>query len=416
MLDIKFIRENTDIVKKAAKNKGYDIDVDQLLKIDNERAKLLSETEKLRADQNKITKGLKGNPSKEQLENSKKLKDRIGKIIPKLRKIEADFNELMLLVPNIPSEKSPVGPDEISNEEIKTWGKIPKFDFTVRDHLDLGFRNNLIELERAVKTGGTRSYILKNELVILEQAVLRYGLDKIRKEGYEIMNVPVVVKEQALINSGFFPHGKEDIYQLDSDKYLVGTSEVSLVNYYSDETLQESELPKLLGAVSTCFRKEVGAYGKDTKGVFRVHQFNKVEQVVICKPDEGEKYFNFMLTLFEELMRELEVPYRLMEISTGDMGPKNHRQIDLDLWYPSENRYREIGSCSWLSDFQARRAKIKIRNDKGEKVTAHTLNCTVVPTPRILAAILENYQQKDGSIKIPKVLEKYTGFDRISNF
>jgi len=415
MLDINFIRENINTVKKAAKDKGYAVDIDGLIKMDDKRRELIQKVEDLRTEQNKLTKGLKGKPDVDIIKKTKVIKQKLEKLEPEMTKVEKQFNDLILFVPNIPSKDTPIGKDEGGNKEIKKWGKIPKFAFPIKDHVELGEKNNLLDIERGVKIGGTRSYILKNELVILEQAVLRYALDKIRREGYEVMNVPVIVKEESLINSGFFPHGKKDIYHLEGDKYLVGTSEASLVSYYSGETLQENDLPKLLGAITPCFRKEVGTYGKDTKGVFRVHQFNKVEQVVICRPEEGEKTFNFILNIAEQFVRDFKLPYRLVEISTGDMGPKNHRQIDIEVWFPAQGKYRETHSCSWLTDYQARRANIKYRTNEGKKFNAHTLNCTVVPTPRFLAAILENYQQKDGSIKVPKVLQSYMGMDIIKS-
>lgn len=414
MLDINFIRENIKKVKKAAKDKGYDVDIDKLVKVDDKRRGLIEKVEKLREDQNKLSRGLKGKPSKSHIQKSKAIKRKLDDLEPKLRKVEEQYTDLMLLVPNIPSKDTPIGKDETHNKVIKKVGKTPKFKFDIKDHVELGEQNNLLDLERGVKIGGTRSYVLKNELVLLEQAVLKYAIDKSVKEGFEMMNVPVMVKEDALVSSGFFPHGKEDVYHLEDDKYLVGTSEASLVSYYARETLQEAELPKLLGAITPCYRREAGTYGKDTRGVFRVHQFNKVEQVAICRPEEGEKMFNFILDIAESLVKDLGLPYRLVEVATGDMGPKNYRQIDIETWFPAQDKYRETHSCSWLTDYQARRANIKYRDDKGKKKLAHTLNCTVIPTPRFLIAILENNQQKDGSIKIPKVLQSYMGMDKIN--
>jgi seryl-tRNA synthetase len=414
MLDIKFIRENPDVVKKAAENKGYKVDIDRLLELDKDRRKLLTEVEELRTKQNIISKVKGIKPTEKQIEDSKKIKAQVEELTPKLSKIDEEYEQLMLLVPNIPTADSPVGKDENDNVEIKKVGKIPDFDFTVKDHAELGYEHNLLDTEHAVKIGGTRSYILKNELVILEQSVLRFALDTIRKEGFTVMNVPVLVREEALIGSGFFPFGKEDVYQVNQDDlYLVGTSEASLVYYHSGETLPEAELPKLLSGITTCFRKEVGTYGKDTKGFVRVHQFNKVEQVVLCKPEEWEKMFNFILGISERIISELGLPYRLLQICTGDMGAKNAKQIDIEVWFPGQGKYRETHSCSYLTDFQARRAGIKYRDDKGNKAFVHTLNNTGIATPRVLGAILENYQQKDGSILVPEVLQKYTGFKEI---
>jgi seryl-tRNA synthetase len=414
MLDIKFIRENPDVVKKAAENKGYKVDIDKLLVLDKDRRKILTEVEELRTKQNIISKVKGVKPTEKQIADSKKIKAQIEELTPKLSKIDDEYDKLMLLVPNIPTADSPVGKDESDNVEIKKVGKVPNFDFPVKDHSELGYEHNLLDTERAVKIGGTRSYILKNELVILEQSVLRFALDTIRGEGFTVMNVPVLVREEALVGSGFFPFGKEDVYQVNQDDlYLVGTSEASLVYYNSGETIPESELPKLHSGITTCFRKEVGTYGKDTKGFVRVHQFNKVEQVVLCRPEEWEKMFNFILGISERIITELGLPYRLLQICTGDMGAKNAKQVDIEVWFPGQGKYRETHSCSYLTDFQARRANIKYRDDKGNKFFVHTLNNTGIATPRILGAILENYQQKDGSILIPEVLQKYTGFKKI---
>lgn len=414
MLDINFIRENINIIKKAAKDKGYTVDINKLTKVDDKRRDLIQKVEDLRTAHNKLTKGLKGKPDRATIEKSKKLKEKLEALEPKFDKVEKEFIELMLLVPNVPSKDTPIGKDESGNKEIKKWGKIPKFGFPVKDHVELGEKNNLLDIERGVKIGGTRSYILKNELVLLEQSLLRYALDTVKKEGFEVMNVPVITNEEVLVGSGFFPFQKEDIYKVD-DKYLVGTSEASLLYYHADETLREHELPRLLSAITTCFRREAGTYGKDAKGVFRVHQFNKVEQVVLCKAEDAEKMFNFILNVSEKIVRALELPYKVMQMCTGELGAKNVKQMDIEVWFPAQEKYRETHSCSYLSDFQARRANIKYRDNAGNKYFVHTLNNTAIATPRILGAILENYQEKDGSIKVPKVLESYMGIRNIGN-
>lgn len=416
MLDIKFIRENTKLVKKAAKDKGYDIDIDKLLNLDDQRREFINKVESLKAEQNKISRGLKGKPGKAQIEKSKKIKKELESLIPKLDQVEEQFSRLILFVPNIASSDSPIGKDEKDNKEIKKIGKPSKFKFSVKDHVELGILNNLLDIERGVKVGGPRSYILKNELVILEQSLLRFALDKVKEKGFEVMNVPVLVKGEALIGSGFFPFGREDIYEVnEKDRFLVGTSEASLVYYYANEILDESELPKLLSGITSCFRKEAGTYGKDTKGVIRVHQFNKVEQVVLCTKENGEKMFEFILKISEEIVKALKLPYRLMRMCTGDMGPKNYKQIDIEVWFPAQNKYRETHSCSYLTDYQGRRSNIKYKDKKGNKHFVHTLNNTAIATPRILGAILENYQQKDGSVKVPEVLQEYMGFEEIKN-
>ncbi|MCL5093841.1 MAG: serine--tRNA ligase [Patescibacteria group bacterium] len=408
MLDINFIRENKEIVEKSAKDKGFRVDIDKLIKIDDRRRKLLTEIENLRTEQNKISKGIKGKPDKAQIEKSKKIKKEQEKLLPEIKKVEEDFNQLMLLVPNIPSKDTPVGPDENSNKEVKKWGNIPKFDFPIKDHLDLGIQNDLIDIERAVKLAGTRSYFLKNDLVLFENAVLRFALDTLKKEGFQIFNPPVLLNRQAFIGTGFFPTYSEDIYKVEGEEYyLAGTAEVPVASYYSNETLGEHELPKLMAGISSCFRKEVGTYGKDTRGVFRLHQFNKVEQVVISKPEEAEKYFNFILETAEKILKALEIPYRVMQLSTGEMGFPQYKKYDIECWVPSQKKYRETHSCSNDTDFQARRLNIKYRSENGEKEYVYTLNNTAIATPRILIPLLELNQQKDGSIKTPKVLQPY---------
>lgn len=407
MLDIKYIRENQKVVEQSAKNKGYRVDIKKLLVFDAERAKLSDKAEKLRS-------ALKfdGKPSAGEILKAQKIKDELKKVQDKLQKVEGQWHELMLLVPNVHSKNSPVG-DESKNKTVKVFGKTTTAKDKPLDHVALAEKHNLLDVERGVKIGGTRSYVLKNQAVILEQALLRFALDIVRSEGFQVMNVPVLVKEEALVGSGFFPFGKEDVYKVDEDLYLVGTSEASLVYFNSDEILFEAEMPKLLSGISTCFRREVGTYGKDNRGIIRVHQFNKVEQVVLCRADEAERMFNFILGISERIVRALELPYRVIEIATGDMGAKNNRQQDIEVWFPSQNRYRETHSCSYLAEFQSRRANIKYRDENGDKHFVHTLNNTAIATPRILAACLENWQQKDGSIKIPKALHKYTGFKEI---
>jgi len=416
MLDIKFIKDNTKLVKAAAKAKGYQVDIDKLLELDNQRRKLISEVESLKAEQNKISKGLKGKPTKEQIKKSKEIKKELEGLIPKLDQVAEQLNRLIILVPNIPSADTPVGRDEKDNKEIRKVGKKPKFNFPIKDHVELGILSNILDIERGVKIGGPRSYILKNELVVLEQALLRFALDTVKKKGFEIMNVPVLVKEEVLLSSGFFPFGKEDIYQVnEDDRFLAGTSEASLVHYHANEVLDEKDLPRFLSGITSCFRKEAGTYGKDTKGIIRVHQFNKVEQVVLCAEKDAKKMFDFILGISEEIIKALKIPYRLIQICTGDLGPKNAKMVDLEVWFPGQDKYRETHSCSYLTDYQGRRANIKYKDKKGDKRFVHTLNNTAIATPRILGAILENYQQKDGSVEVPLVLQKYAGFKKIKN-
>jgi len=410
MLDINFIRENKKRVAQSAKNKGYEVDLDALISLDDERRELLLKIENLKTDQNKISRAQEGKPDLATVEKSRAIRNHISELEKSLLGVTKKYEELLLLVPNLHSDDSPIGKDESGNKELRKVGKPKKFKFKAKDHVELSENLNLMDNERAVKIGGTRSYITKNALVILEQAIIRLALDTVKKEGFEIMNAPVLVRGEALVGSGFFPFGKEDVYQVGDDLYLVGTSEASLVYYHAGETLTEKELPRLLSGVTTCFRKEVGTYGKDTRGVIRVHQFNKVEQVVLTKPDQAEKMFEFILGISERIVQSLELPYRIIAICSGDMGAKNYKQYDIEVWFPSQDKYRETHSCSWLSDYQARRSRIKYRDIEGKKHYVHTLNNTAIATPRIIAALIENHQNEDGSINIPDKLQKYTGF------
>lgn len=406
MLEIKFIRENLKEVEEGAENKGYKVDFKELIDLDDQRKELIQKIDELREERKKV--------SRDEIKKGRKIKESLKDLEPKLVEIDRNYRNLLFKVPNLPSDDSPVGKDEQSNLEIKKWGDVPKFNFSVKDHVELGEQLNILDFERAVKIGGTRSYILKNELVVLEQSLLRYALDVVRKKGFEVMNVPVLVNGEALVGAGFFPFGREDVYEVnEKNKFLVGTSEASLVYYYSGETIKESQLPKLLAGITTCFRKEAGTYGKDTKGIVRVHQFSKVEQVVLCREKDSGKMFNFILEIAEDIVQSLKLPYLLKQMCTGEMGPKNYKQIDLEVWFPAQKKYRETHSCSYLTDYQARRSNLKYEDSRGQKYFVHTLNNTAIATPRILGAILENYQQEDGSIVIPQVLQKYCGFKEI---
>lgn len=431
MLDINFICQNRDLVKKAVKLKELDVDIDKLLQLDEERRKILHEIEVLRKKRNdnaeiikKIQKEKKD--FKKFIEEGKKIKGEILKKEEIFRKIDSEYQDLMLLVPNIPAEDVPVG-DESKKRVVKKWGKIPKFDFKIKNHIEIAKELDLIDFEKGAKVSGFRGYYLKNKAVLLQWAILWHALNKVIKKGFVPFWPPVLLREFALIGSGHFPFGKEDIYQIANPGkiesgeeikekiYLAGTSEPSLLAYFSDEILKEEELPIKVCGISPCYRSEVGSYGKDTKGLYRLHEFMKVEEVVLCKNSvkESNKWLFKMIEISEEILQELELPYRVVEIPTGDMGAGKYKMFDIETWMPSRNDYGETHSASNLTDWQARRLNIKYKNKKGEKFFVHALNNTVIASPRILIAILENYQQKDGSLIIPKVLQKYLEFDRI---
>ncbi len=409
MLDINYIRQNTDLVKKAVKQKGMDVDIDKLLQVDQKRRELILKVDELRKQRNEAAKT-------KNIENGKKVKEELGGLEEELRTLQEHFDQLMLYVPNIPAQDAPVGSNSDSNVEILKWGDVPKFDFETRDHIELGRMSDIIDLEQGVKASGFRGYYLKNEGAVLHLAILNYAFDKIVEAGFSPMVPPTLVHEAALVGSGHFPFGKEDVYQIAGDPlFLTGTSEPSLLAYFMDKTLTEDQLPIKVCAMTHCYRSEVGDYGKDTKGIYRVHEFDKVEQVVICKNilEESEQLFKMMQGISEEILQELGIPYHVIATSTGDMGTGKYRMNDLEAWMPGRGKYGETHSNSNLTDWQSRRLNIKFKGQDGKAYYCYTLNNTVIASPRILIAILENFQQADGSVKIPEVLVPYTGFSEI---
>lgn len=419
MLDINFIRQNPEVVKKAVQDKRLEVDIDKLLKIDEQRRSLLAQVEDLRRQKNLAAK-------EQNIEEGKKVKNRLNTLEEELKGVEERFNHLILYVPNIPQTSSLIG-DETVNKEVFKWGEIPQFDFPVRDHLELGKMLDILDLEAGTKIAGFRGYYLKNEGAILHWALLNFAFDKIISHGFAPMVPPTLLYGKALIGSGHFPFGKDEVYQIanpgklasgediKNPLYLAGTSEPSLLAYYIDKTLSWEELPVTVCAMTQCYRSEVGSYGKDVKGLFRVHEFGKVEQVVICKNnlEESEEWFKKMQAVSEEILKDLGIPYRIMQISTGDMGAGKYRMDDIEAWMPGRGKYGETHSNSNLTDWQARRLNLKFKNKEGQTHYCYTLNNTVLTSPRILIAILENCQQQDGSVKIPEVLHPYTKFPGI---
>ncbi|MEK7543390.1 MAG: serine--tRNA ligase [Patescibacteria group bacterium] len=412
MLDIKFIRENLELCKQAAKNKNREVEWDRLLELDEKRRKLIGKTEVIRAKRNKAEKAT----TEEERQTGRVLKQEMKALEQELRTVEESFNELMLTVPNVPDKSVPVGKDSSGNKTIKTWGKVPEFDFVVKDHIELATKLDLIDFERGAKVGGRRAYFLKNEAAQMEFAVLFYTFQKLIKKGYTPLIAPSLVKGFTLFGNGQFPWGREEVYHLEKDDvYLAGTAEVPVTAYFSDEVLNEKELPKKFVAFSPCFRREAGSYGKDTKGVYRLHQFSKIEQVIISKNDMNNSFtlHEELLANAEEILQDLELPYRVLLMCTGDMGEPQVKKYDIETWMPGRQAYGETMSNSIMGDFQARRLKIRYKTKDGKTLYCHTLNNTAIASPRILVAILENYQQKDGSIRVPKVLQSYIGKDII---
>lgn len=418
MLDINYIRNNQDLVKQATENKQLDSSVvDQLLEVDEKRRQLIKEVDAIRQQINQNADKIKqqvqagGKPNSADIEQGKKLKVELKEIEPHLKEIEGKFTNLMLQIPNVPADDVPIGPDESANQVIKQVGGKTKFDFKPKPHDQLMYDLDLLDTKQAVKIGGFRSYFLKNDAVLLEQALLQFSLQAMIDHGFTPMTVPTMVNKEALVGTGYFPWGEDDHYTTQDDTHLTGTSEVALTAYYQGETLTEKDLPIKMVGISPCFRREVGSYGKDTSGVIRVHQFNKVEQVVytVANEEETRKWHQQMTQFSEKILQDLELPYQVLAMCTGDMGAGQRKKYDIETWFPSQDKYRETHSASYFLDFQSRRLNIRYQDKNGELKHVYTLNNTVAASPRLLAAIIENYQQADGSIKIPTVLQKYVG-------
>lgn len=431
MLDIKFIRENSDKLKKAIKDKNVDVDLDRLLMLDKERREIGKKIEDLRAEKKKLNDiigDLTEEDRKSVIEKGKLIKQKIAELEPDYAVVEKEYIVLMAKVPTIPSEDTPVGKSDEDNKEIYQKGEKPKFNFTPKTHIELGKELDILDLERGVKVGGYRGYYLKNEGVMLVMGLMMYALGKMVEKGYAPMIPPTLVKEFVLFGSGYFKGIEynseiDEIYQIATrdkeasgekskeKKFLVGTAEPSLLAYYSNEVLEGDKLPMKICGFSPCYRSEIGSYGKDTKGMYRVHEFMKVEQIVIApvSVEETTKLQEEMVGISEELHQDLGLPYRKLQICTGDMGVGKYRMFDLEAWMPGLNRWGETGSASNFLDWQSRRLNVKYVDKNGEKKFVYMLNNTALATPRTFIAILENYQQADGSVKIPEVLQKYVG-------
>lgn len=408
MLDIKFIRENLELCKQAAIHKNRVVDWDTLLECDDKRRDLIGKTDAIRARRNNSEK----TTSEEGRQAGRTLKQELKALEDELRQVEEDFLAFMLTVPNVPDKSVPLGKDSSGNKEMKTWGKVPEFDYPAKDHIELAKTLDLIDFERGAKISGARGYFLKNEAAQLEFAVLFYTFQKLIAKGYTPIIAPSLVKELTLVGNGQFPWGREEVYHLEKDDvYLAGTAEVPVTAYFSGEVLNEKDLPKKFVAFSPCFRREAGSYGKDTKGVYRVHQFSKIEQVIISTNDMNNSFtlHEELLANAEEILQDLELPYRVLLMCTGDMGEPQVKKYDIETWMPGRQAYGETMSNSVMGDFQARRLKIRYKTKDGKTLFCHTLNNTAIASPRIIIAILENYQQKDGSVRVPNVLQTYLG-------
>jgi seryl-tRNA synthetase len=417
MLDIAFIRQNADVVRAAIKNKRLDVNLDDLLQTDRERRETIVKLEQKRARKNEIAQ-LIPKASKEErpklIDEGKAVKAELEQLEPALADIQKRFDDLMLRIPSIPRPEVPIGAGEEDNVEIRKVGTPPEFDFPARDHVQLMTLHRMVEWDGPRKFAGGRSYALRGVGALLELAVMRLAIDLLVERGHTLIIPPVMVKERAMVGTGFFPLGTEEAYSITADGlYLVGTSEVPLVSLHCDETLDASQLPIRYAGMSNCFRREAGAHGKDTKGLYRVHQFTKVEQVVLCLPDEevAEKEHYRLLANAEAILEKLEIPYRVAIACTGEIGLGQTRKHEIESWMPGRDdgkgAYSETHSCSTLGDFQARRSNIRLRMPDGTLTWPYTLNNTAIASPRILIPLLENHQREDGSIVLPKALVPY---------
>jgi len=415
MLDIKFIRDNKDLVEEAAKKKGIRIDIKELIDFDDKRKNLITSIEKKRNEQNEATKRISTTTDQNEknflIEDMQKLKIALQKEEEELKETMKIWQTIMLRVPNVPDMSVPDGKDDQDNKELKKWGEIPKFDFEPKNHVDLMKNLDMVDFERGAKVAGFRGYFMKNEGALLNFALWQYTIDKfVKKGGFTPMIVPSLVGREAFVGTGYLPQGEEDLYKTQDQDFLSGTAEVPTMAYYMDEVIDKKSLPIKFISFSPCFRREAGSHGKDTKGLFRVHEFYKLEQVVLCEAnhEESVKYHEELQRNAEEIMEDFKIPYRVTICSSGDLGLGQVKKYDIDAWMPSEKKYRETHSCSYFHDFQTRRLNIRYKDDDGKMKYAHSLNNTAI-TARALISVIENNQQKDGSIIIPDVLAKYLG-------
>lgn len=418
MIDLKKFRANPELYIKATKDKQFSIDFDSFQTLDKEVLELKTKLEWLLAERNSLTKEFEtakkaGQNADDILNKVKSLKWDIEIIQKQYDEKYAQFNDIYLRIPNLVMPDVPFGESDEKNVDIEHIGEKPSFSFKPQTHWELLEKRNMLDSERATKMSGSRFVIIRDGLAMLEMALIQYALQKLYHKGWSPAIVPTMVRREALLNTGFVPYGEDQIYKISGDEenttlYLVGTSEVPLVAQHSDEVFNNDELPKRYVGFSQCYRSEAGTYGKDARGLIRLHQFEKVEMVSFCKPEESEKEHQLILSIEEEVYKELWIPYRKLFICTGDLGVPAAKKYDLEAWFPGQDTYKEITSCSNCTDFQTRRANIKYKTEEGRDFV-HSLNGTVVASSRVLAAIVENYQQEDGSIRVPEVLQKWIG-------
>ena len=419
MLDIKFIRENLDLVKLAAKKKQSSIDLDTLVQADDLRREIMQRMEEKKAEQNRVSDGIPQAGSEaarqELITEMQALKAEIQKDEEALKPVMEEWQALMLQVPNIPDMSVPDGDSDEDNEEIKTWGEKTKFAFEAKDHVELMLQHGMADFERGAKVHGFRGYYLLSDGAKLSWAIWNYANQFFADKGFVPVIPPTIVRKANLYGTGHLPNEAEDVYHTQDEDYLVGTSEVSVMGYYADEIIGKGLLPVKWLGFSPCYRREAGSHGKDTRGLIRVHEFYKLEQVMLCEAshEESVKWHEWLNRNTEEFIESLNIPYHTVLNCGGDLGQGQVKKYDIELWVPGEEKYREISSASYFHDFQTRRFNIRYRDEDGKTRYAHSLNCTAIPTPRILVSLVENFQQADGSIKIPEVLVSYFGKDKI---
>ena len=420
MLDPKIIRDKPELIKQMLKDRAVEFDFEKMLELNKTRKEMMMQSDELKQKRNQMSVKIgsekkAGNDASELLremgEISKKLDD-----LESLRKtVDENYHNLSFSIPNLVHDSVPKGADESFNKQVRTWGEIPKFDFEVKDHIDLGLELDIVDIERASKTAGARFYYLKDGLVKLGQALTAFALDFVSNKNYNLIQPPYMINRQSMEGAVIADDFEDVIYKVqDEDLFLIGTSEHAIASMYYDEILAGSKIPLRYASISPCFRREAGAHGKDQKGIFRVHQFEKIEQFIFCRPEESWEEHEKMIKNTEEFYQQLEIPYRLMLLSSGDMGKVSAKTYDIEAWMAGQNAYREIVSCSNCIDYQSRRLKIRFREKSNEDTKyIHTLNSTLVAIERTMVAILENNQTKDGHIEIPKVLQKYFGDNMI---
>jgi seryl-tRNA synthetase len=415
MLAMDFIKANRDTVDKAIREKGVALDLDALLALEAETRSLKTQIDALRAERNAVSDQFRTAAPEAKAELGRKAKDagaKASKLEAQLGDKDTELKALMLLLPGIPWEGAPVGPDDSFNQVVRKHGEPPKFGFEPLDHVALLEKNDWADLSRIVQVSGSRTYCLKGRLALLEGALMNWALSRIAAADFTPITVPAIAREQAFLNQGQFPGHREETYEIPKDEvWLAGTAEVALTSLHAGEIIEGDKLPVLYAGYSPCFRREAGKAGKDVRGLLRVHQFVKVEQYVICEADEAQSatWHARLMELAESLLQDLEIPYQVIETSTGDMGLGKYRMNDIESWVPSLNKYRETHSCSTLHDWQARRANIRYRGPDGKVRFAHTLNNTALASPRILVPLLENHQTEDGRVRLPKALQPLMG-------